>query len=106
MRISDWSSDVCSSDLAVNLDAIARRRIIAVGGLDTRRGGGGDEVVLPRARSGMDCSRARQLDERVDFGDAVFPRLDGDERLAEGAPGQTIVATGRASCTAGGCQYV
>src|SRR3546814_4556277 len=31
-------------DTAVNLDAIARRRIIAVGGLDTRRGGGGDEV--------------------------------------------------------------
>src|SRR3546814_8192282 len=76
MRISDWSSDVCSSDL------------------DTRRGGVGYEVVLPRARSGMDCSRARQLDERVDFGDAVFHRLEGADRLAEGAPGQCIVACG------------
>src|SRR3546814_17062887 len=81
-------------DTAVNVDAIARRRIIAVGGLDTRRGGGGDEVVLPRARSGMDCPRARQLDERADFGDAVFHRLEGADRLAAGAPGQCIVAFG------------
>src|SRR3546814_19191649 len=27
MRISDWSSDVCSSDLAVRIDALQRRHI-------------------------------------------------------------------------------
>src|SRR3546814_6179443 len=42
MRISDWSSDVCSSDL---LDQVARRRDIFAG-----KAGGLDEVRLAHAQ--------------------------------------------------------
>src|SRR3546814_11076883 len=54
MRISDWSSDVCSSDLAADrntlrklgdVDDRARRGLIEVGDLDTARG---DDDVATR----------------------------------------------------------
>src|SRR3546814_3116401 len=50
MRISDWSSDVCSSDLAAGVVAVAQRRVvtIALGRLPVA----GDRRVflLPRGR--------------------------------------------------------
>src|SRR3546814_17331063 len=52
MRISDWSSDVCSSDLLGDHDAddgVARGRIgeLHIGGLvRLRKGDGGDDLVL------------------------------------------------------------
>src|SRR3546814_20805449 len=105
MRISDWSSDVCSSDLAedgvdqqqpVIADIIAAhgetvaRQIAAVGqvdapGVDQRRalvgGESGDAALLAAAEDGA---------RRVEF-------------EASGAgPGKI----GRATCRERGCQYV
>src|SRR3546814_7792121 len=59
MRISDWSSDVCSSDLAHAVDGpraalrreVGRLRRVPVLGVDDERAGGagrGDQLVHPR----------------------------------------------------------
>src|SRR3546814_9756181 len=59
MRISDWSSDVCSSDLAVRLEAgeDARRLIPYLDRLQLI------EVSFPRFRDGRGFSSARILRE-------------------------------------------
>src|SRR3546814_11906078 len=49
MRISDWSSDVCSSDLELIAEAVrsgARRIIVGVGGSACTDGGAGAVQVL------------------------------------------------------------
>src|SRR3546814_9205075 len=82
LRISDWSSDVCSSDL--------------------RRGrrGGDDLLRLCRLRRGLDRGRgnqepATQRADRVDRLAAVLHRLLHSRR-----------EIGRASCRERVCQYV
>src|SRR3546814_6133140 len=79
MRISDWSSDVCSSDLAARLAG----------------GGGADFRDLPAPHAA-----AAQI--------AAVHRLPGG-RVSDPAVGVTItvaVEIGRASCRARVCQYV
>src|SRR3546814_3574435 len=70
MRISDWSSDVCSSDLAVTLEqhrqveAVARReREVAAKHRDVDRRGHGSIVALHRV-DGAALQRAEQLGGR------------------------------------------
>src|SRR3546814_4673088 len=115
MRISDWSSDVCSSDLlegertrtahmevqtdlprhpdaAMNLDAVACGGVICLGRRQPRGGGGDDEVMLPFACRCMDRIGAREFDETIEFGDAVLDRLEGADRLAERLARHRIVA--------------
>src|SRR3546814_21071041 len=48
MRISDWSSDVCSSDL--NVDRVARK----LRGQFGARAGEADDAVAPRKRAVLD----------------------------------------------------
>src|SRR3546814_2977709 len=90
MRISDWSSDVCSSDLlegertrtahmevqtdlprhpdaAMNLDAVACGGVICLGRRQPRGGGGDDEVMLPFACRCMDRIGAREFDETIEL---------------------------------------
>src|SRR3546814_5056036 len=57
MRISDWSSDVCSSDLAMrNIVILTGAGVSAESGIDTFRGAGGlweqhrvEDVATPEA---------------------------------------------------------
>src|SRR3546814_1055832 len=82
MRISDWSSDVCSSDL--------REHLV------------GRDAVAPE-RDGL---RARDLVRLVD---ELAPTLDvGDGAVADGVDGaiERREEIGRASCRERVCQYV
>src|SRR3546814_18627467 len=88
MRISDWSSDVCSSDLSPTGDWIAFREnynaflMPFFGGAETIEAG----------------AKASQLPVTRVSG-------DGGQYLHWGAGGRTL-AIGRASCRERGCQYV
>src|SRR3546814_13803545 len=101
MRISDWSSDVCSSDLRISVrrlacDAIVARDIFR--GLDHARD---HAIALSRLRHQpragqtvvkLDAAEARALAKRG--------RIMLDVRHAFGAE------IGRASCRESVCQYV
>src|SRR3546814_15422212 len=83
MRISDWSSDVCSSDLACRLD----RAVLRPAARGRRRGAAAD-----RRQGGA----ARQVREAV--GRRAAGGDLGDRRCRD--------EIGRASCRERGCQYV
>src|SRR3546814_15477338 len=99
MRISDWSSDVCSSDLevlapklagAVNLDRLSRRWPV------------GMFVVFGSAA-------AVWGDRDLPGYAAANAALDGlaHQRRAEGLPATAVAwEIGRASCRERRCQYV
>src|SRR3546814_2422798 len=87
MRISDWSSDVCSSDLRTGVDAI-------------------DQAITfhPQQVATKGFEQAIQLRESRDIGPQD---LQGDVR--RGAWRNHIAwrqEIGRASCRERGCQYV
>src|SRR3546814_14462328 len=91
MRISDWSSDVCSSDLLV--DRADHRADLHVGTLfrDDRGQHAGDRCGhLDRDLVRLD------LDQRLVDLDAVADRLE---------PAGARAQTGRASCRESGCRY-
>src|SRR3546814_11817819 len=88
MRISDWSSDVCSSDLAIAVGDLARLGVGANAKADDRR---------------FRCSRQRH----VRFRDAADARMqDAGTNLV----GRDLVhradEIGRASCRERVCRYV
>src|SRR3546814_4415793 len=99
MRISDWSSDVCSSDLVARLDlgsVAARRRL-------ERRGGGPAAGQLHIAPTGQ----ALQLEgsDAVGAHRRALLHLDGD--ADGGRPIRIDVdQIGRASFRESVCQYV
>src|SRR3546814_11036332 len=91
MRISDWSSDVCSSDLA--LRDRARQGLDAVGRLElprlVRKIIHGDRNAVARCGKALQaaCRRCRKYGARF-------------------RPGRAIVhEIGRGSCRERGCQY-
>src|SRR3546814_7187146 len=59
MRISDWSSDVCSSDLSIPLEKIGRLGAKPLGAL------------RPRGERRIPCQMAQQI-ERIIFGPACI----------------------------------
>src|SRR3546814_8865592 len=73
MRISDWSSDVCSSDLSTPLN---ENRSIGAGGARLSRGGFGDTLTLGTENYNKDVWAARGT---IEFDNGpVFVRLSGD----------------------------
>src|SRR3546814_12192460 len=97
MRISDWSSDVCSSDLqvALHLIAFAHSILIETGRLRACR-----RAALHRAgRIGRRWTRARTGLGRVCVVSHAAPKR-------KGAPVITTDEIGRASCRERVCQYV
>src|SRR3546814_16083160 len=85
MRISDWSSDVCSSDLPA-----ARRRADR------------DRLHLGHRRGHVGDRR-----ERRDALDRVVARDDrGQPEIGIGGDGRDMLEIGRASCRERVCQYV
>src|SRR3546814_13767465 len=95
MRISDWSSDVCSSDLARQRGTepalFHRRRVVAIRatGGDAAPRSGRAEDHLPRVRTGIagrrtrDRRRSAALDRKsVVSGKSVSVRVDlGGRRI-------------------------
>src|SRR3546814_7702102 len=98
MRISDWSSDVCSSDLT---------GLVELGSLQRRiRGAEGDGLGLDLLDAAARTDRlVVQADARV-FLIGVGPL--GVDRIGEGGAGAGDVGgqIGRASCRERVCQYV
>src|SRR3546814_5105150 len=77
MRISDWSSDVCSSDLAVNkgqLDATS------AGTLDSANthADAGDAATLASVNGYTDTVAVQTLDAANTYTDAVFAQFNSD----------------------------
>src|SRR3546814_15874399 len=109
MRISDWSSDVCSSDLAPYWDAEARGAFFGL----TRATGAAE---MARAALEAVCYQTRDLLEamRADGADSLETlRVDGGmvandwmlQMLAD-ILGVAVEQNGRASCGERVCQYV
>src|SRR3546814_12091142 len=107
MRISDWSSDVCSSDLLLaNIDAA--RRLVEDWGWETL-----GALREPAMRQGLDDVRVRALCADV-LAVAGQGLAISDRRwlaycafvLASGRSGADRLTVGRASGRAGGVQYV
>src|SRR3546814_12877663 len=99
MRISDWSSDVCSSDLAEDETDIQARVL------------GLNQLVLPTV---VDVEDALRLDDysiledqvwRVGMGGRWLVVADLDLFVAVRDPA-LVEAIGRASCRERVCQYV
>src|SRR3546814_16622305 len=112
MRISDWSSDVCASDLALD-----RARIVAedaAAGID-RRGAFLDRVIIGRLRIG-DAERhaaRRGAVQAAEIGGlprrlAVAQQRDATLFVAHHILGGMLVAhpSGRASWREKGCRSV
>src|SRR3546814_19305706 len=107
MRISDWSSDVCSSDLAVtnttttDVDDTAahtndRETVQSVLIRSRQDGEAGHKMHL-----GERAPRNPSLDRRTILGDEVFPVV-----CAEFEDLPVLEENGRASCRERVCQYV
>src|SRR3546814_16114470 len=104
MRISDWSSDVCSSDLSKGADPQARRPAFAV--VRARPGlaaSTGERPALsfcrphPLRRHGVDLKRGNVLMSVILFSAAA---------AAAAASAGMEPEIGRAACREGGWQYV
>src|SRR3546814_21155158 len=98
MRISDWSSDVCSSDLAVapDMKATARDQVCAA----VQAGGyGGRELIIRTNSLDTPWGRDDVIAAAKAGPDAVLlPKVESAE--------QVQVEIGRASCRERVCQYV
>src|SRR3546814_12913925 len=113
MRISDWSSDVCSSDLAIRRagdgdSALLGETIVFTGAL-----------VLPRRDA---ADRAHALGAAVEpgvtkkttmlvVGDQDLSKLAGPQKSSKHRKAEAMIAAGhakigRASCRERVCQYV
>src|SRR3546814_10412005 len=95
MRISDWSSDVCSSDLDEEL---------AVGAVLALGAGHGDGAAQMRHRIELRLQvRQRRTAGSVALGIAALRHEAGDDAVELEAVVEEI---GRASCRERVCQYV
>src|SRR3546814_10310394 len=118
MRISDWSSDVCSSDLehrraggnaahvedlapAIAEPAIADDQALLVRGELPR-----DRFHAEGAAAGHDNGAVSVVDLFQGSGDVFHDLLKGVRHMIYGAIGVDPRKIGRASCREGVCQYV
>src|SRR3546814_17904889 len=100
MRISDWSSDVCSSDLThvngvYSPDPLVDTEAYSLGGPNTVRGFPSAEVRGDRGYFGSVTLRRPTFIGNTQWAGRVFV----DE-------GKVFTEIGRASCREGVCQYV
>src|SRR3546814_16335740 len=106
MRISDWSSDVCSSDL---IDAAARRKICL--GLLRQPFGQDLAALIGQAPAGgaasVEDGDPHQLAHRGQADDAHFAALAaGKENVILVQLAGAAMELGRASCRERVCRYV
>src|SRR3546814_11952574 len=102
MRISDWSSDVCSSDLTA-ATPMGRRAARATCAAPTSIAAKCAAPTERRYRRGGSSERGRQHTPR---GDPAAQRNRAEHRFGGGLPSRRRVRqSGRASCRERGCQY-
>src|SRR3546814_11417214 len=106
MRISDWSSDVCSSDLHLVAFALvvaaATDAVHPLGGVDRVKIGG----ERPRQRLGTVGFEARQRTRQlVGRGTLGAPPDRGDTHLLDPFEERLATQIGRASCRERVCHY-
>src|SRR3546814_16184026 len=119
MRISDWSSDVCSSDLHRALSERAPPRDIDFGGFEILPGVKAVNARAGDQRPGEAARRVVDLFAVVEVGEffvaALLPDLLEVAELAHPAGDRVVdgqdmrpaaIESGRASCREGVCQYV
>src|SRR3546814_17426877 len=106
MRISDWSSDVCSSDLVLEVLHEDGGDIEAGEIVDLGEGAGVAERVVDRDRPGRQLlqqllrpARRQRVADRLEEGVAALG-------VAEGLDVEGHEEIGRASCRERVCQYV
>src|SRR3546814_9155724 len=87
LRISDWSSDVCSSDLFGALDDLSAAEVAAMAPRP------GEASLCTRMRDGSEVVIGKQ--QTRDKLQALFDRLDGDGRSEERRVGKECVSTCR-----------
>src|SRR3546814_20146921 len=103
MRISDWSSDVCSSDLILCYRSVVREKSVPTFSHEALEARAVD--LLERQRIEIDARHAAQVD-RADLA-AIWPLALGEGlRAAGGAEAVRDRELGRASCRERVCQYV
>src|SRR3546814_13133317 len=103
MRISDWSSDVCSSDLAILF--ADQRRIVELLALGIAPQLGADVLVQPLGeRLGKAVGDRFQEDTRI----IVMIGAEAGQMRLDPVPGghREAAEIGRASCRERECQYV
>src|SRR3546814_20585244 len=97
MRISDWSSDVCSSDLPAHVDSIvvdedkhAMDVVVDAENLPKAIGARGQNVRLASELTGWQINimtpeenQNRQEEERSELRQAFISKLDVDEEVAD-----------------------
>src|SRR3546814_15840210 len=83
MRISDWSSDVCSSDLVADADSTAARR--PDGGLDPRAAPTPEFIEQIRRRFPVDTEMYRVLTRKMRLRSGPGYSPISPERLEAGA---------------------
>src|SRR3546814_20382210 len=99
MRISDWSSDVCSSDLVKRAHPGCLRQIVAANIRRHRKARG-----LSQQNFAFDIEMDRTYFGGIERGERNVS-IDNIERIAKGL-GINAHQNGRASCRERGCQYV
>src|SRR3546814_3114509 len=90
MRISDWSSDVCSSDLYIAVEPRWAERVLS----HQPARGKDDKIAIGDSRNSAGAGQDR---EDTGIGMVETDRPNGVESAEE---------IGRASCRERGCQYV
>src|SRR3546814_13248667 len=104
MRISDWSSDVCSSDLIVDTLPFAKvQKLLHDADIVVCHGGTGSLITALRA--GCRVIAMPRLSERGEHYDNHQSEIT-EAFVARGLIWSAATKIGRASCRASVCQYV
>src|SRR3546814_8729818 len=102
MRISDWSSDVCSSDLLLRVEGLhtyyGRAHILADLALEAGRG----EVVVLLGRNG--AGKSTTMKSVIGLVPAAKGTVTFEDKRIDRMPSYREI--GRASCRERVCQYV
>src|SRR3546814_12420228 len=96
MRISDWSSDVCSSDLQRAIDIGHRHQFGSIVGLD--------RTTIEDAETGALVEARQQVP--ADFGMHLGDLRRGRRAAGADCPDRLVGEIGRATCRERVCQYV
>src|SRR3546814_17948385 len=109
MRISDWSSDVCSSDLFVDPDDAQVKETAAAARLTAIQLHGDESparVAAIKALTGLDVWKAVPVRTAADIAGARAYAGAADLLLFDATPPKGADQIGRASCRERVCQYV
>src|SRR3546814_19469986 len=108
MRISDWSSDVCSSDLVSGAANGAANIAGSVAGQGAASGNAAGSNAAASGAGALDAAGnvATTVNPGMVVKDAAGRTIGRVQSVKDGANGRIDSAIGRASCRERVCQYV